>query len=149
MSRHPCALRFPFVKLSFFFLSEIFASRQQVGELAVQQVRASNQQVQLMQQLTQLVDTQSAHIGRLTEVIEGMQVADKERGEELRQLRASVAAQQQQPDAGAAGCMCDGKIPFWGGQGPDAAATDAGCLQLTATPIAQAGAAGNTVRQDR
>ena len=130
-------------------LSEIFASRQQVGELAVQQVRASNQQVQLMQQLTQLVDTQSAHIGRLTEVIEGMQVADKERGEELRQLRASVAAQQQQPDAGAAGCMCVGKVRVLGGQGPDAAATDAGCLQLTATPIAQAGAAGNTVRQDR
>ena len=37
----------------------------------------------------------------LTEVIEGMQVADKERGEELRQLRAIVAAQQQQLDAGA------------------------------------------------
>ena len=44
---------------------------------------------------------QSAHIGMLTEVIEGMQVADKERGEELRQLRAIVAAQQQQLDAGA------------------------------------------------
>ena len=82
-------------------LSEIFASRQQVGELALQQVRASDQQVQLMQQLTQLVQNQLAHIGMLTEVIEGMQVADKERGEELRQLRAIVAAQQQQLDAGA------------------------------------------------
>ena len=82
-------------------LGETFASRQQVGELAVQQVRASNQQVQLMQQLTQLVENQSAHIGMLTEVIEGMQVAEKERGEELRQLRAIVAAQQQQLDAGA------------------------------------------------
>ena len=82
-------------------LSEIFASRQQVGELALQQVRASDQQVQLMQQLTQLVQNQLAHIGMLTEAIEGMREADKERGDELRQLRAMVAAQQQQLGAGA------------------------------------------------
>ena len=82
-------------------LGNIFASHQQVGELAVQQVRASNQQVQLMQQLTQLVKNQSAHIGLLTEAIKGMQEADRERGDELRQLRATVTVQQQQLDAGA------------------------------------------------
>ena len=82
-------------------LSEIFASRQQVGELALQQVRASDQQVQLMQQLTQLVQNQLAHIGMLTEAIEGMREADKKRGDEIRQLRAMVAAQQQQLGAGA------------------------------------------------
>ena len=82
-------------------LGDVFASRQQVGELALQQVRASDQQVQLMQQLTQLVQNQLAHIGMLTEAIEGMREADKERGDELRQLRAMVAAQQQQLGAGA------------------------------------------------
>ena len=54
-----------------------------------------------MQQLTQLVQNQLAHIGMLTEAIEGMREADKERGDELRQLRAMVAAQQQQLGAGA------------------------------------------------
>ena len=45
-----------------------------------------------MQQLTPLVQNQLAHIGMLTEAIEGMREADKERGDELRQLRTMVAA---------------------------------------------------------
>ena len=86
---------------------DIVASRQQVGELAGLQVRACTQQVQLVQPLAEFVKNQMAITGALTETIVGLKEADKERADELRQLRATVAAQQQQLDAGAPHCRND------------------------------------------